>query len=205
VPEPTFFASGADFGAWLAEHHDRAAELWVGFHKVHTGVPSLTWPEAVDEALCVGWIDGVRRSLGPSAYTIRFTPRRPRSTWSAVNVRRVAELTAAGRMRPAGLAAFERRSAAKDGIYAYERRADALGGEAERAFRAQPAAWAFFESQPPGYRRTVAHWVASARRPETRERRLATLIAHSAAGERIPQLARPRPGGAPPGGGRGAR
>jgi uncharacterized protein YdeI (YjbR/CyaY-like superfamily) len=189
--DPIFFASPEEFRAWLAAHHDRVRELLVGFHKVHTGLPSLTWPQSVDEALCYGWIDGVRRSLGADGYTIRFTPRRPTSTWSAVNLRRVPELIAEGRMTPAGLAAYERRTAAKSGIYTYENRPESLAPDMERRFRATKQAWAFFESQPAGYRRTAIWWIVSAKRPETRERRLATLIELSAAGERLPLLAAP--------------
>jgi uncharacterized protein YdeI (YjbR/CyaY-like superfamily) len=186
---PTFFATPEAFRAWLAEHHDTHDELWVGFHKKDTGKPSITWPESVDEALCYGWIDGIRKSLGETSYVIRFTPRKPRRNWSAVNVARVAELTALGRMHPAGLAAFERRAPERTGIYAYEQRDQAaLGPEQEQAFRAKKKAWAFFEQQPPSYRKLAIWWVVSAKREETRARRLATLIEDCAAGRRLAQF-----------------
>jgi uncharacterized protein YdeI (YjbR/CyaY-like superfamily) len=154
--EPTFFATPDEFGAWLQEHHATASELLVGFHKKDSGRPSITWPQAVDQALCFGWIDGVRRRIDDASYSIRFTPRKARSTWSAVNVRRVGELTAEGLMHPAGLAAFERRSADRTAIYSYEQRRGAeLDAEQERRFRANERAWAWFEAQPPSYRRTA--------------------------------------------------
>jgi uncharacterized protein YdeI (YjbR/CyaY-like superfamily) len=189
--EPVFFASPAEFRAWLEENHDRADELWVGFHKKATGKPSMTWPESVDEALCFGWIDAVRKSLGPDAYAIRFTPRNTRSTWSAVNIARAQELIAAGRMQPAGLRAFEARSDDRSAIYAYEQRHDAkLAPEHERQFRADERAWSFFVAQPPSYRKTAIWWVVSAKREETKLRRLRTLIEDSANGVRIRQLRR---------------
>jgi uncharacterized protein YdeI (YjbR/CyaY-like superfamily) len=191
--KPTFFAEPADFRAWLEENHERASELLVGFHKKATGRPSITWPEAVDEALCFGWIDGIRRSLGDESYTIRFTPRKARSTWSAVNIERARELVAEGRMRPAGLAAFEARSDDRSAIYAYEqRRAAKLAPDEERTFRSNERAWAFFAAQPPSYRKTALWWVVSAKREETRARRLRTLVEDSANGRRLRQLT-PRP------------
>jgi uncharacterized protein YdeI (YjbR/CyaY-like superfamily) len=186
TPQPVYFATPDELRAWLAEHHERAAELWVGFFRKETGEPSITWPEAVDEALCVGWIDGVRKRVDERRYVIRFTPRKPRSTWSAVNVARMAELTRLGRVQPAGLAAFERRAPERTGIYAYEQRATAaLDAAAERTFRANAAAWEFFQAQAPSYRRTITWWVVSARREETRRKRLATLIEQSALGRRL--------------------
>ena len=190
--EPTFFATPAAFRAWLAKHHETSRELLVGFYKKGSGTPSITWPESVDEALCVGWIDGVRRRIDDVSYSIRFTPRKARSNWSAVNVARVAELTREGRMRPAGLAAFEAREAARTGIYAYEqRKSAAFDADAERTFRANARAWDFFQSQPPGYRQLTTWWVISAKREETRRKRLTTLIADSAAERRIRGLERP--------------
>ena len=190
--EPMHFATPADFRRWLARHHERETELWVGFHKKATGRPSITWPEAVDEALCVGWIDGIRRSLGDDRYMIRFTPRKPTSTWSAVNQRRMAVLITEGRVQPAGRAAWEKRKAERSGTYSYENRhAAALDAESERRFRASAPAWRFFERQPAGYRKTTIWWVISAKKPETRTRRLQQLIAHSAAGELLPAF-RPR-------------
>ncbi|HSU16543.1 MAG TPA: YdeI/OmpD-associated family protein [Longimicrobium sp.] len=194
APEPVFFATPEEFRAWLEMHHQDAAELLVGFWKKGTGKPSLTWPESVDEALSFGWIDGVRRSLGGEAYTIRFTPRKARSTWSAVNVRRAAELIAEGRMRPAGLKAFEARSADKTAIYAYEQRHDDLAEPYAGELRANAKAWEFWRSQPPWYRKTASWWVASAKKEETRRKRLAALIEHSANHRPIPQLDRnPKP------------
>jgi uncharacterized protein YdeI (YjbR/CyaY-like superfamily) len=190
--KPTFFAKLADFRAWLEKNHERESELLVGFYKKATGRPSITWPEAVDEALCFGWIDGIRRSLGDESYTIRFTPRKPRSTWSAVNIERAKELVAEGRMRPAGLAAFEARSDDRSAIYAYEQRhAAKLTAEEEREFRTNEGAWAFFEAQPPSYRTTAIWWIVSAKREETRVRRLRTLIDDSANGRRLRQLTPP--------------
>jgi uncharacterized protein YdeI (YjbR/CyaY-like superfamily) len=189
--DPLFFATPAELRAWFAAHHADAKELWVGFHKKGSGRPSITWPESVDEALCVGWIDGVRKSLGADSYTIRFTPRKPASTWSAVNIRRMAELTREGRVLPAGQAAFDRRSEAKSGIYAYEQSDKAsLDEQSERQFRAQQAAWEYFQAQPPWYRKTAIWWVVSAKKEETRQKRLATLIEHSAHRRPIPQLDR---------------
>jgi uncharacterized protein YdeI (YjbR/CyaY-like superfamily) len=189
---PLYFAEPAAFRAWLEEHHETAAELWVGFYKKASGRPSLTWPQAVDQALCFGWIDGIRKSVDEVSYTIRFTPRTPRSTWSAVNIRRVAELTSQGQMRPAGLLAFEQRMRQEGEPYSYEQRAAVTLDEAsEQQFRANEQAWAFFQAQPASYRRTALWWVVSAKREETRSRRLATLIADSAQGRTIPPLTRP--------------
>ncbi|MFL5520769.1 MAG: YdeI/OmpD-associated family protein [Gemmatimonadales bacterium] len=185
---PRFFATAAAFRAWLDTHHDRETELLVGFHKKGSGKPSMTWPESVDEALCYGWIDGVRRSLDEDSYTIRFTPRRPGSIWSNVNVAKVAALMDAGRMMPAGLAAWERRDPERSGIYLFERNNPVpFDAEAERRFKRSRRAWTFFQAQPPGYRRLATHYVTSAKRPETRERRLAALIECSARGERLAQ------------------
>jgi uncharacterized protein YdeI (YjbR/CyaY-like superfamily) len=190
--EPTFFATPAQFRAWLEEHHDSASELLVGFYKKGSGRPSITWPESVDQALCFGWIDGVRRSLGDEAYTIRFTPRRSRSIWSAVNVARMQELTADGLVHPAGTAAFERRSDDRTAIYSYEQRKRArLPDDYEERLRANAAAAAFFDSRPPSYRRAATHWVISAKREATRERRLAQLIEDSAAGRTVGPLTPP--------------
>ena len=189
--EATFFETPADFRAWLADHHDEARELWVGFHKKGTGRPSITWPEAVDQALCFGWIDGVRKRIDEASYAIRFTPRRPGSIWSAVNVKRVAELTELDLMQPSGLAAFAARDEAKTNRYAYEQGAAALDEESEQRFREHPTAWAFFQTQPPSYRRTAAWWVISAKKEETRRKRLAVLIEDSAQGRRLASLTRP--------------
>jgi uncharacterized protein YdeI (YjbR/CyaY-like superfamily) len=189
--EPAFFATPADFRAWLEAHHDTAQELWVGFYRKGSGKPSITWPEAVDEALCFGWIDGVRRRIDDTSYTNRFTPRRARSTWSTVNVNRVAELIRLGRMQPAGLAAFEKRTAGRSGIYSFEQEAaPALDDVQEQRFRANAAAWDFFQREPAWYRRTAVWWVVSAKREETRLRRLAQLIDDSEHGRTVPPLTR---------------
>jgi uncharacterized protein YdeI (YjbR/CyaY-like superfamily) len=193
---PLYFATPAAFRSWLERHHEQSRELWVGFHKRGTGRPSLTWPESVDEALCFGWIDGVRKRVDADSYTIRFTPRRPESIWSEVNTRRMAELIAAKRVRPAGLTAFEHRTEARTAIYAYEQRKTAeLPPELEARFRSKKRAWAFYQAQAPWYRRTTAWWVISAKREETRLKRLTMLIDCSAQGEPIAGLDRTRASG----------
>jgi uncharacterized protein YdeI (YjbR/CyaY-like superfamily) len=184
---PVFFRSAGDFRAWLEEHGATVGELLVGFHKVGTGKPSLTWPQSVDEALCFGWIDGVRKRIDDGAYQIRFTPRKAKSTWSAINVRRVETLIAEGRMMPAGLDAFERRLESNSGIYSYEQATPlALTPDEVKAFRRNKGAWEYFETVAPSYRKAVTHWIASAKREETRARRLAKLIESCAAGVRLP-------------------
>ena len=188
--EPIYFESPEAFRAWLEEHHADRTELLVGFWRVATGKPSMTWSESVDQALCFGWIDGVRRKVDDTRYTMRFTPRRPGSNWSAVNVRKVAELKAKGLMRPAGLAAFEAREESRTGVYAYENRHLAAFTDAQtEQLKANADAWAFFSAQPPGYRATATYWVVSAKRDQTRQRRLERLIADSAAGRRLAHLA----------------
>lgn len=194
---PVYFSSPAEFRAWLEQHHATTAELWVGYHKKGTGVPSMTWPESVDEALCFGWIDGVRRSVDDERYAIRFTPRKARSNWSRVNIARARELTTTGRMAPAGLKAFQERDVKRD--YSYEEtRQRSFTRAQETAFRATRKAWAFFEAQPPGYRKAVIFWVTSAKKEQTAAARLAKLIEASAAGRRIGDtfVAR-RPAGGP--------
>jgi uncharacterized protein YdeI (YjbR/CyaY-like superfamily) len=190
--EPTFFANPDDFRAWLERHHASESELRVGFYKRGSGRAGITQKQAVDQALCFGWIDGRTNRIDDSAYMVRFTPRKPASIWSNVNVARVEELTRLGLMRPAGVAAFERRTAERSGVYSFERsEAAALEPEQEARFRANASAWEWFESQAPWYRRAALHWVVSAKRPETRERRLATLIEDSAGGRRIKTLTQP--------------
>ena len=187
--KPIFFATPEEFGAWLEENHATATEVLVGFHKRGSGKPSITWPESVEQALCFGWIDGVRRSLGDESYTIRFTPRKPSSTWSKVNLEKVEELKRRGLMRPAGLRAYEERREAKTGIYSYEQREKAeLPAEYEERLRANRAAWEFWTSRPPSYRKAAVWWVVSAKREGTRERRLATLIDDSANGRTVAPL-----------------
>ena len=183
---PTYFDNAAAFRAWLAVHGATATELLVGYHKVGSGRPSMSWSESVDEALCYGWIDGVRRRIDDGRYSIRFTPRRPTSIWSAVNIAKFAQLVDEGRMTPAGAAAHAHRSEAKSRVYAFEQAAmPELSTEELRRFRLEPAAWAYFESTPPGYRKVIVHWIVSAKRPETRAARLAKLMQASAASERL--------------------
>jgi uncharacterized protein YdeI (YjbR/CyaY-like superfamily) len=189
---PTFFPTPSDFRTWLEEHSDQAQELWVGYYKKASGKPSITWPESVDEALCFGWIDGLRKSIDEISYKIRFTPRKPTSNWSKVNIERVQELSSLGRMHPAGLEAFEKRKEEKSGIYAYEQRETAALSEAEeQQFRAHPKAWESFQAQSNSYRKTSIWWVVSAKKEETRQSRLSKLIEDSAQGRTIPPLTRP--------------
>ena len=184
--DPLFFAKPADFRRWLKKHHKSAQELLVGFYKKGSGRPSITWPESVDEALCFGWIDGVRRSLDDERYTIRFTPRRAGSNWSLINIRKAEALIRDGRMERAGLEAFEARDESKSGVYSFEQRENAkLDRKGEAKFKANRGAWEFFQGQPPGYRKIATFYVMSAKREETRERRLQRLIADSEAGRRI--------------------
>jgi uncharacterized protein YdeI (YjbR/CyaY-like superfamily) len=194
MPTPqnvTFFESPAQLRAWFEANHESATELWVGQHRKATGRPSVTWPEVVDQSLCFGWIDSVRYSLDKESFAQRLTPRRKGSVWSTVNIRRFAELETAGLVHPKGRAAFAKRDDAHSSIYSYENRARGLDKEMEAGFRKHPAAWKFFESQAPWYRRTAAYWVVSAKREETRTKRLQALIEHSRKGEKIPPL-RPR-------------
>jgi uncharacterized protein YdeI (YjbR/CyaY-like superfamily) len=190
--KPTFFATPEEFRAWLEDNHERATELLVGFHKKGSGKPSITWPESVEQALCFGWIDGVRRSLGDESYTIRFTPRKPSSTWSRVNLEKVEELKRRGLMRQAALRAYEERREAKTGIYSYEQREAAeLPADYKERLRANPAAWEFWSSCPPSYRKAAVWWVVSAKKEETRVRRLARLIEDSQSGRTVPPLTPP--------------
>jgi uncharacterized protein YdeI (YjbR/CyaY-like superfamily) len=193
--EPIFFATPDEFRAWLEEHHDSAREVFVGYYKTSSSRPSITWPQSVDQALCFGWIDGMRKRIDDERYMIRFTPRKPSSTWSAVNVERIKELTELGLMRPEGLNAFQARVEGKTGVYAYERRdAAALDEAEEREFSANPQAWAFFQARPPSYRTAAIWWVVSAKKPETRRKRLATLMEDSANGRTVKPLTRPGQG-----------
>jgi uncharacterized protein YdeI (YjbR/CyaY-like superfamily) len=194
VPTPEnvqFFETPQQLRAWFEANHDSATELWLGYHRKRTGRPSVTWQEVVDEELCFGWIDSVRYSLDADRSAQRITPRRKRSVWSAVNIRRYEELDREGLVHPSGRAAFEARDEARSRIYAYENRATALDEARETEFRRHRSAWKFFESQAPWYRRTASYWVMSAKREETRDRRLSVLIAQSKNGERIPPLRRP--------------
>jgi uncharacterized protein YdeI (YjbR/CyaY-like superfamily) len=186
-----FFKSPAEFRKWLKTHHAKVAELQVGFYKTKAPQKGITWPEAVDQALCFGWIDGVRKGIDESRYMIRFTPRRPASIWSSVNLKRVAELSKLGLMQPAGLRAFEGRDAKKAQLYSYERSVSQLSDACVATFRANRVAWEFFNAQAPSYRRAATWWVVSARKEETRQRRLATLIADSARRVRIAAVSYP--------------
>jgi uncharacterized protein YdeI (YjbR/CyaY-like superfamily) len=181
-----FFEVPEDLRRWFAANHETATELWLGLHRVGSGRRSVTWPEAVDEALCVGWIDGIRKGIDDTSYRNRVTPRRKGSNWSARNIARILELQAEGRMTAAGLKAFEAREDAKSAVYSYEQAAQTFDDAAEAEFRANAAAWAWFQDAAAWYRRSAIHWVMTARRPETRASRLATLIADSEAGRKVP-------------------
>ena len=182
--KPRFFARPADFRAWLKLHHQNASELWVGFYKKGSGRPSITWPESVDEALCVGWIDGIRKRVDDDSYKIRFTPRRQGSVWSVINIKRCQTLADEGRVLPAGLKAFEARKENKSGIYAYEQRRDRLEEPYASKFRKNKSAWAFFQAQPPSYRKKVGWWIISAKQEATRLKRLQKVMELSARRER---------------------
>ena len=184
--ETRFFETPAEFRAWLAKNHATATELGVVLHRKASGKPTMTWSEAVDQALCFGWIDSIARRLDETSRVQRFTPRKPKSNWSAVNINKVKELTARGLMMPAGLAAFARREEARSGVYSYENRHLAvLDPASEAKFKARKKAWVFFSQQPPSYRQTAIYWVMNAKRAETRSNRLAKLIGVSGAGRRL--------------------
>ncbi|MCU1261242.1 MAG: hypothetical protein JWO80_4127 [Bryobacterales bacterium] len=185
-----FFATPAAWRDWLEKYHGQRQELLVGFYKKDSGRPSITWPESVDAALCFGWIDGVRRRIDDVSYSIRFTPRKPRSAWSAVNIKRVGELTSQGLMCSAGIQAFEARQEERSRIYSFEQESVEFESAQERRFRANGTAWKFFRSQPPWYRRAATWWVISAKREETREKRLATVIEDSEQSRTIRHLTR---------------
>ena len=190
LPEPTFFPTPADFRSWFETNHDKFQELFVGFYKKSSGKSSITWPESVQVALCFGWIDGVRKSLGETSYMIRFTPRKPASTWSAINIKFVQELTRKGLMHPAGLKAFAARTAKKSAIYSYEQRKTAQFTRAQaKQFRANKTAWEFFRSQPPWYQRVCTYWVVTAKKEETKRKRLSLLIKNSQNRRSMRQLA----------------
>ena len=184
--EQRYFKTQAEFRASLIENHATATELGVVLHRKASGEPSMTWSEAVDQALCFGWIDSIARRIDDTSRVQRFTPRKPKSNWSAVNIKKVAELTAQGLMAPAGLAAFARREEARSSVYSYENRhLAALDAEREAKFKARKKAWTFFAKQPPSYRQTAVYWVMNAKREETRSKRLTRLIEVSAAGRRL--------------------
>jgi uncharacterized protein YdeI (YjbR/CyaY-like superfamily) len=185
MSEPKFFPTQFDFRKWLEENHDEESELIVGFYKVGSGKTSMTWSEAVDQALCFGWIDGVRRKVNEESYSNRFTPRRANSNWSAVNIKKVVELTAKGLMKPAGIAAFEKRKEEKSAIYAYENEQKQFSEEFEKLFRANEKAWNFFEKQANWYKKQMTGWVMNAKQEATRVRRLEKLISESENEKRI--------------------
>ena len=192
-PEPHFFSSSEELRSWYEKHHDKADVLWVGLYRKATGKQTISWSDAVDQALCFGWIDGVRKTIDDESYANRFTPRRPNSNWSAVNVAKVGRLKAEGLMTPPGLAAFAKRREDKTAVYSYERRDEARFDRQQlKQFKANAQAWRFFNAQPPGYRKLATFWVVSAKREETRTRRLAQLIEDSSAGRRLAQLSQPR-------------
>jgi len=183
--QPKFFTSPEKFRAWLERNHDGATELLIGFHQKSSGKKSVTYAEALDEALCFGWIDGVRKNLNETSYTIRFTPRKPKSIWSNVNVKHVERLQKEGRMHRAGLEAYERRAPERTGIYSFENAPRELPPEYEKTFRQNKAAWKFFQEQPPGYKRLMVFRTVSGKKEETRLRRLKQLIESSEKGERM--------------------
>lgn len=180
-----FFQNSADFRTWLEENHATATELWLGFYKKDSGKPSITWPDSVDQALCFGWIDGIRKRVDEISYRIRFTPRRRGSVWSAINIKRAEELVRQKQMRPAGLKAFAARIENKSGIYSYEQRSTELNEPYAKLLKKNKAAWNFFEKQPPSYRKMMGWWIVSARKEETRMARLAKLISESGKGKRL--------------------
>ena len=185
--KPKFFRTTAYFRTWLEKNHATANELWVGFYKKDSGKPSITWPESVDQALCFGWIDGIRKRLDEISYQIRFTPRRRGSIWSAINIKRAKELVRQKQMRPTGLNAFAARIENKSGIYSYEQRSTELSEPYATLLKKNNAAWNFFDKQPPSYRKMIGWWIISAKKEETRMARLAKLISESAKGKRLLQ------------------
>jgi uncharacterized protein YdeI (YjbR/CyaY-like superfamily) len=189
--KPLFFKSPDEYRRWLEKNHEMQKELWIGFWKKATGKPSLTWQQVVDESLCFGWIDGIRKSIDGDSFKQRVTPRRATSIWSLINIKRVGELTAEGRMRKAGLVAFEKRNRTK--VYSYENMNRGLGPSEEAQFKKNKKAWEFFQSQPPGYRRLAGWYVTSAKKDETRQRRLESLVRDSAAGRRLGGLVPKKP------------
>ena len=191
MSEPVFFTTPGELRAWFERHHAEAPELLVGYWKKHTGRTGISHTDAIEQALCFGWIDSIARRIDDDCYQVRFTPRRKGSVWSAINVAAVARLTEQGLMHPAGLRAFETRKPDRVAVYSYEQPADAELDEAQAArLRGDEPAWAWFSAQPPAYRRAAVHWVVSAKRAETKERRLQQLIDDSAHGRRVPPLVR---------------
>jgi uncharacterized protein YdeI (YjbR/CyaY-like superfamily) len=183
-----YFKAAADFRVWLEANHASATELWLGFYKKDSGKGGITYAEALDEALCFGWIDGIRKRVDELSFTQRFTPRKSQSNWSLINIGHVARLKKAGRMKPPGLKAFAARTDAKSGVYSFENKPRELSPALERQFKLDQAAWEFFQQQPPGYRRLASFYVMSAKREETRQRRLAQLMSDSKQGRRLGML-----------------
>jgi uncharacterized protein YdeI (YjbR/CyaY-like superfamily) len=183
--QPKFFKSPSAFRKWLAANHAKSRELWVGFYKKSSAKPSITWPESVDEALCFGWIDGIRKKIDEESYVIRFTPRKPNSIWSAINIRNAERLIEEKRMQPGGLRAYEKRKEYRSGIYSYEQRSTELVEPYAGKFKRNKAAWNFFQAQPPSYRKMINWWIVSAKQEETRLKRLGKLIEASARGRRL--------------------
>jgi uncharacterized protein YdeI (YjbR/CyaY-like superfamily) len=173
---PIFFANQTQFRTWLKDHHDSDSELLVGFYKIDSGKPSMTWSESVDQALCFGWIDGVRKKIDDQRYSIRFTPRKPTSIWSAVNIAKVEKLIKQGLMQPAGLSAFQKRSKERSAVYSFEAEAKKLRADYETTFKSNPQAWEFFISQAPSYQKTIIHWIMTAKQESTQQSRLKKTI-----------------------------
>jgi len=190
---PTFFRTPSEFRKWLVKHRATADELLVGYYKKGSGRPSITWPQSVDEALCFGWIDSVRKSIDEVSYAIRFTRRKPGSIWSSVNIDRAEALIKQGQMQPSGLKAYEARRENKSGIYSYEQRTVELEEPYDRLLEKNKAAWSFFQTQPASYRKAVSWWIISARKEETRLKRLEKLTAYSVQGQRLPELTSRKP------------
>lgn len=184
-PLPVYFSSASEFRQWLVTHHRTEKEIVVGFYKVHTKKPSMTWSESVDEAICFGWIDGIRKPVDEESYTIRFTPRNPKSNWSAINLKKVEEMIRQGKMTPAGMEAYEKRTMARTAVYSYENRPGKLSDELEAIFRENRQAWEFFTRQAPSYQKVMFYWVMSAKQDKTRQNRLEKLLAASQAGKRM--------------------
>jgi uncharacterized protein YdeI (YjbR/CyaY-like superfamily) len=185
---PTFFAKQSDFRKWFEKNHLKEKELLVGFYKTGSGKPSITWPQSVDEALCFGWIDGIRRSIDDESYSIRFTPRKPKSIWSAINIKKVEDLTEKGLMKPAGIAAFEKREEHRSKIYSYEKAKSPLSPEYEKKLKSNKKAWTFFKSLAPSIQNVSIHWIMSAKQEKTKLSRLERLIKDSESGSKIKPL-----------------
>lgn len=188
--KPRYFKSAKDFRSWMEKNHEKQAELWVGYYKKGTAKPSIDWPQSVDVALCFGWIDGVRKSLDEESYTIRFTPRKPNSIWSGVNIRKMEEMISLGLVHPNGIAAYEKKQDHRSGIYSFEQQEINLGEEFEKKFKQNKKAWKFFQAMPASYRKPAIWWVVSAKQEATRLKRLDTLITDSEAGIKIKLLRR---------------